>query len=242
MTEDEAFIRTIVDSPGDDLPRLVYADWLDERNDPRGAYLRAELEWAKAKQTTGFIVLRLNGLAEGLDPVWVARVSRPPVGVCADDVGFRETSRGVSAERLDAIERAAEIKLPDQFRALLQNWVGGDPTAFMFRSSDGVERIGPLGRFIWCGEESGFELMMAITRWQRSGNTALHTMIPICDTDGGARFSLVAVGYGPDDYGVVYHAYDGTFASEPTRIADNLSSFLASLTEPDPPTGDDLWD
>ena len=31
MSEDEAFIRTIVDTPGDDLPRLVYADWLDER-------------------------------------------------------------------------------------------------------------------------------------------------------------------------------------------------------------------
>ena len=44
MTEDEAFIRAIVDSPGDDTPRLVYADWLDDRADPRGAYLRAERE------------------------------------------------------------------------------------------------------------------------------------------------------------------------------------------------------
>lgn len=42
MSEDEAFIRAIVDNPGDDTARLVYADWLDERNDPRGPYLRAE--------------------------------------------------------------------------------------------------------------------------------------------------------------------------------------------------------
>ena len=80
--EPHPLMRTIVDNPDADLPRLVYADWLDERDDPRGAYLRAESEWAKAKQTTGFIVLRLNALAEGLDPVWLARVSRPPVGVC----------------------------------------------------------------------------------------------------------------------------------------------------------------
>jgi uncharacterized protein (TIGR02996 family) len=45
--DDDAFIRTIVDHPGHDLPRLVYADWLDDRNDPRGPFLRAEVEWAQ---------------------------------------------------------------------------------------------------------------------------------------------------------------------------------------------------
>ena len=44
--DDEAFVRAIVAAPGDDLPRLVYADWLDDRGDPRGAYLRAEAAWA----------------------------------------------------------------------------------------------------------------------------------------------------------------------------------------------------
>jgi uncharacterized protein (TIGR02996 family) len=34
--DDEAFIRAIVDSPGDDTQRLVYADWLDERDDQWG--------------------------------------------------------------------------------------------------------------------------------------------------------------------------------------------------------------
>jgi uncharacterized protein (TIGR02996 family) len=33
MTEDESFIRAIVDTPGDDTARLVYADWLDDRDD-----------------------------------------------------------------------------------------------------------------------------------------------------------------------------------------------------------------
>ena len=84
MTEDEVFIRAIVDSPGDDTPRLVYADWLDDRDDPRGMYLRAEADWEKSwryckrpGESSGF-----RKLATGLDPVWVACVSRSPVGVC----------------------------------------------------------------------------------------------------------------------------------------------------------------
>jgi len=79
VTEDEAFIRAIVDTPGDDVARLVYADWLDDRDDPRGAYLRAEAEWAN----TGKKEKALRAAAARLDPVWVARVSRPPVGLCA---------------------------------------------------------------------------------------------------------------------------------------------------------------
>lgn len=45
--DDDAFIRTIMDRPGQDVPRLVYADRLDDRDDPRGPFLRAEVEWAQ---------------------------------------------------------------------------------------------------------------------------------------------------------------------------------------------------
>lgn len=147
MTEDEAFIRTIVDSPGDDLPRLVYADWLDERNDPRGAYLRAELEWAKAKQTAGFIVLRLNVLAEGLDPVWVARVSRPPVGVCCDDLTFLQGEQPVTNDAITAVEVEFGVTLPPQYRAFLLNHNGGEPVArgVVFETSDGGFTAAPSG-------------------------------------------------------------------------------------------------
>ena len=41
MGDEEAFLQVIAAAPADDAPRLVYADWLDERDDPRGAYLRA---------------------------------------------------------------------------------------------------------------------------------------------------------------------------------------------------------
>src|SRR5262245_51747820 len=36
----EPFLVTIGERPGDMGPRLVYADWLEERGDPRGAWLR----------------------------------------------------------------------------------------------------------------------------------------------------------------------------------------------------------
>lgn len=44
MSDEEAFLRAIAAAPDDDLPRLVYADWLDERGDPRAEYLRLEVQ------------------------------------------------------------------------------------------------------------------------------------------------------------------------------------------------------
>ncbi len=140
MTEDEAFIRSIVDRPGDDLPRLVYADWLDERNDPRGAYLRAEVEWAKTKQTAGFIVLRLNGLAEGLDPVWVARVSRPPVGVCVEHVGFEKRRPPTTQDAITAIETRFNLTLPDDYKAFLLNYNAVWSDSAFYMSFDSARR------------------------------------------------------------------------------------------------------
>jgi uncharacterized protein (TIGR02996 family) len=41
------FLRAIIDRPDDDLPRLVYADWLDEHGEPeRAEYIRVQCELA----------------------------------------------------------------------------------------------------------------------------------------------------------------------------------------------------
>jgi uncharacterized protein (TIGR02996 family) len=47
MTPDEAFFQAILDSPDDDTPRLVYADWLEEQGDPRGEFIRLQCLLAK---------------------------------------------------------------------------------------------------------------------------------------------------------------------------------------------------
>ncbi len=41
------FLREIIASPDDDVPRLVYADWLDDQDDPRGEFIRVQFELAR---------------------------------------------------------------------------------------------------------------------------------------------------------------------------------------------------
>src|SRR5258707_13393979 len=100
MNEDEVFIRAIVDRPDDDTSRLVYADWLDDRDDPRGTYLRAEREAVESGD-----VEWLRKLAVGLDSVWVARVSRPPVGVCCDGLIFLDSGPALTDADIADTER-----------------------------------------------------------------------------------------------------------------------------------------
>lgn len=40
--DDRAFLQAIVEAPDDDAPRLMYADWLEERGEPRAAFIRAQ--------------------------------------------------------------------------------------------------------------------------------------------------------------------------------------------------------
>src|SRR5688572_30810707 len=135
MTDDEAFVRRIVASPGDDLPRLVYADWLDDRGDPRAAYLRAET-------AAPGNAAKLAPLSAGLEPVWVARVSRPPVGICCDHVQLADPGPPLLERDLQTFEAKHRVHLPAQYQALLLNWNGGKfwPYRFPALSVDGYER------------------------------------------------------------------------------------------------------
>jgi uncharacterized protein (TIGR02996 family) len=128
MSEEAAFIRAIVDGPGDDLPRLVYADWLDDRDDPRGAYLRAEAEWAKpwrdGKRPPEIAELQDRGAT--LDPVWVARISRAPLGVCFETTLFRrDIAPPATKEAIDTFAHEFGVVFPPEYRAFLLNYNGG---------------------------------------------------------------------------------------------------------------------
>jgi uncharacterized protein (TIGR02996 family) len=46
----DPFVRTIVEKPLDDGPRLVYADWLEEHGDPRGEFIRVQCKLAKIEE------------------------------------------------------------------------------------------------------------------------------------------------------------------------------------------------
>lgn len=43
MSSEKSFLKAIHAAPDDDALRLVYADWLDERGDPRGEFIRIQV-------------------------------------------------------------------------------------------------------------------------------------------------------------------------------------------------------
>jgi uncharacterized protein (TIGR02996 family) len=47
---DQDFIDAILAEPDDDAPRLIYADWLEERGDPRAEFIRVQVELAAMAQ------------------------------------------------------------------------------------------------------------------------------------------------------------------------------------------------
>jgi uncharacterized protein (TIGR02996 family) len=69
MSDEAGFLRAIQESPEDDDARLVYADWLEDRGDVRGEYLRLEHQLAQ-------VPLRMAQLREQIDPAWLASVSK----------------------------------------------------------------------------------------------------------------------------------------------------------------------
>jgi len=46
MSTEAGFIQALRDDPSDDETRLIYADWLDERGDPRGEFFRVQVRLA----------------------------------------------------------------------------------------------------------------------------------------------------------------------------------------------------
>ena len=42
MSKHDYFLKTVLDHPADDAPRLAYADWLDGQGDPRGEFIRVQ--------------------------------------------------------------------------------------------------------------------------------------------------------------------------------------------------------
>jgi len=140
-TDDESLLRAIIAAPRDEAPRLIYADWLEERGHvDQSAFVRGELDvFRRPRDSHQFDdgVQWLGEIAIPLDPEWVARVSRPPVGVCCDHMQFHEYQPGsnrpeLTPRALDAIEGRFGITLPADYRAFLLNYNGGRPGPSMF--------------------------------------------------------------------------------------------------------------
>jgi uncharacterized protein (TIGR02996 family) len=90
--EDKVFIRAILTNPAELTAWLVYADWLDEHDDPRAEYIRLEVR-RTAHDTTQSerfgIIARMEELRLVLDPDWLAVFDRPRVENCDDQFAFK---------------------------------------------------------------------------------------------------------------------------------------------------------
>src|SRR5262245_23761249 len=71
MSDEDAFIQAILADPGDNAARLVYADWLDERGDPRAEYLRRLCVRAEPANDSACARFR------EIDPEWRVLVQPP---------------------------------------------------------------------------------------------------------------------------------------------------------------------
>jgi uncharacterized protein (TIGR02996 family) len=136
--DEEAFIAAILAAPRDDAVRLVYADWLDERGDPRGEYLRllgAAAGWPEPAADRDPVIDRLQRLGAGLDPDWKSAVQRGVNWRTLFEANLPPPERRESGEvyhfnppatagQLAAAERALGVRLPDDVRAMWSEFNG----------------------------------------------------------------------------------------------------------------------
>ncbi len=141
MSNDEGFLQAIAADPTDNTTRLVYADWLDERDDPRGEYIGLQAEIGQvAPHTDRYAVLRtrVKALRERVDPAWTEAMGyRPRHRPLFATMPERRQDRwrlveeflevwhgplrpedGCSEAKLQAAERRLGFKLP----AALREW------------------------------------------------------------------------------------------------------------------------
>jgi uncharacterized protein (TIGR02996 family) len=59
--EERALIEAIRQQPDDDAVRLVYADWLTDRGDPRGEFIQGQVRWQQAYEARDYPAMRQLG-------------------------------------------------------------------------------------------------------------------------------------------------------------------------------------
>jgi uncharacterized protein (TIGR02996 family) len=138
MTEaEEPFFRALTGDAGDTLRRLIFADWLDERDDPRGEWVRLGCE--------------LDGLAENDDrrpaleareqQLWeqhrdtvdewdrrfaLARI-KYKLARATETKQLQPFNPALSEDELTAFEREHRVSLPEGYRAFLSEIGNGGP-------------------------------------------------------------------------------------------------------------------
>jgi len=119
----QAFLAAIHADPQNDTPRLIFADWLDEQNDPRGSMVRLSCELARQPRLSPRWCELHHELRAWLDEYldeWVGQLNIPFVMV----TGVR---RGLLQLRIcapDSDHWICQSDLPALDRVARQRWIG----------------------------------------------------------------------------------------------------------------------
>ena len=91
MNDVDAFLATIREEPDDDTPRLVFADWLEEHNDPRGEFIRLQCElnrWVPDVDRRSALQNRERELLREHRKKWLGSLANLPESRCRFDRGL----------------------------------------------------------------------------------------------------------------------------------------------------------
>jgi uncharacterized protein (TIGR02996 family) len=129
MIED-AFLAAILEDPAADMPRLVYADWLEERSDPRAEFLRVEcalLKLSPDDERLPALQKRLRELQQALDAGWKSLVRRLPLDPLDElrQVLLPPRRPFQASGDWAAVEAALGAALPADYKALVNAYGSG---------------------------------------------------------------------------------------------------------------------
>lgn len=119
MHDEAGFLSAIRQTPADDISRLVFADWLDEQDDPackiKAEFVRFELPMVRAPEggTGGAEALaNLRSLAAQIPPLWLAVVSHAKIEWCQHSTKFNCPGRWelLAPTSFDDMRRCRECK------------------------------------------------------------------------------------------------------------------------------------
>jgi uncharacterized protein (TIGR02996 family) len=92
VVQQDHFIQAILENPDDDAPRLVFADWLEERGDPWGEFIRVHCALAHEESQTGQRHPELSARQAALlneHPEWVEPLHTLGISLVSPSFHFR---------------------------------------------------------------------------------------------------------------------------------------------------------
>lgn len=128
MTTADALLASVVASPDDDLPRLVYADWLDENGDPdRAEFIRLQITRENGAATAEGAI-REKVLLDAYGKQWLAPLRAPGRPLFAQKShaefarGFVQTVWLTVQEYARHADRLFTLAPVIELRLLLDDW------------------------------------------------------------------------------------------------------------------------